>query len=90
MAEGTPEEVATTAGSYTGEVLAPLLGVKRGKAKVVPSTKRSKATPPARPKPRGTTSATPVAKKRAAAERVGRKPVAAAKPAPRARVTAAP
>ena len=48
VAVGTPEEVAAAAGSYTGEVLAPLLGVKRGKAKVVPSTERSKATPPAR------------------------------------------
>ena len=26
VAEGTPEQVAKTAGSYTGEVLAPLLG----------------------------------------------------------------
>ena len=29
VAEGTPEEVAAVAGSYTGEVLAPLLGIKR-------------------------------------------------------------
>ena len=30
VAVGTPEEVAAAPGSYTGEVLAPLLGIKRG------------------------------------------------------------
>ena len=32
MAVGTPEDVAASAGSYTGEVLAPLLGIARAKA----------------------------------------------------------
>ena len=89
MAVGTPEEVAAAAGSYTGEVLAPLLGVKRVKAKGVPSAARSKATPRARPKPRGTTSATPVAKKRAAAKKVGEEAGGRGR-RPRTRVAAAP
>jgi excinuclease ABC subunit A len=29
VAEGTPEQVAKTAGSYTGQYLAPILGVPR-------------------------------------------------------------
>ena len=29
VAEGTPEQVAKTAGSYTGQYLAPMLGVPR-------------------------------------------------------------
>jgi len=33
VAEGTPEDVATTAGSYTGQYLAPYLGIKSGKRK---------------------------------------------------------
>jgi excinuclease ABC subunit A len=33
VAVGTPEEVARVASSYTGEVLAPLLGVRRRKRK---------------------------------------------------------
>jgi hypothetical protein len=36
---GTPEEVAQVAASYTGEVLAPLLGVKRSARKAVARAK---------------------------------------------------
>ncbi len=49
VAVGTPEEVAAAPGSYTGEVLAPLLGIKRpraaapGRAKA--ASARSKAAP---------------------------------------------
>jgi excinuclease ABC subunit A len=32
VAAGTPEEVARVAGSYTGQFLAPMLGVRRGRA----------------------------------------------------------
>ncbi len=32
VAAGTPEEVARVAGSYTGQFLAPLLGIRRGRA----------------------------------------------------------
>src|SRR4029077_86883 len=32
VAAGTPEEIARVAGSYTGQFLAPLLGVRRGRA----------------------------------------------------------
>jgi len=31
VAAGTPEEVARAAGSYTGQFLAPMLGVRRGR-----------------------------------------------------------
>ena len=31
IASGTPEEVATTKGSFTGQFLAPMLGVKKGR-----------------------------------------------------------
>ena len=34
VAVGTPEQVARAKGSYTGEVLAPLLGIKRRRAEV--------------------------------------------------------
>jgi excinuclease ABC subunit A len=55
VAEGTPEEVAATSGSYTGEVLRPVLGRTRGrravKAKVpkapAPRTKKATVTPTA-------------------------------------------
>jgi excinuclease ABC subunit A len=43
VAEGTPEDVAAVPGSYTGEVLAPLLGITRGKQVLKAATR-----PPAR------------------------------------------
>jgi len=50
VAAGTPEEVAAADGSYTGEVLAPLLGIRRGRPKPAPSRSKPKAAkrPPAR------------------------------------------
>jgi excinuclease ABC subunit A len=43
VAEGTPEEVAATSGSYTGEVLIPVLGpVSRRKTAGRPKARRSK------------------------------------------------
>jgi excinuclease ABC subunit A len=46
VAEGTPEDVAVAAGSYTGEVLAPLLGIRRGPTKAPGSATRvSRAKP---------------------------------------------
>jgi excinuclease ABC subunit A len=44
VAEGTPEEVAAAPDSYTGEVLAPLLGITRGQQVLKRATR-----PPARP-----------------------------------------
>ena len=56
VAVGTPEQVAAAQGSYTGEVLAPLLGVDRSKT-------RAKRAP--RPKPKATKRPTPRPKARA-------------------------
>jgi excinuclease ABC subunit A len=50
VAEGTPEEVAAAPGSYTGEVLAPLLGIRRGPAKAPGSPARASSR--AKPKPK--------------------------------------
>jgi excinuclease ABC subunit A len=54
VAMGTPEEVARVSGSYTGEVLAPLLGIDRNRirAKRVARPKVAKAAnrPTTRPK----------------------------------------
>lgn len=52
VAEGTPEQVAATPGSFTGEFLAPLL---EGRAAAQPKRKRAAAASAARtPKPRST------------------------------------
>jgi len=50
VAAGTPEEVAAADGSYTGEVLAPLLAIRRGRPKPASSRSKPKAAkrPPAR------------------------------------------
>ena len=60
VAVGTPEEVAAAKGSYTGEVLAPLLGIDRAKTRAKPAAER-----PARPKPKATKRPTPRPKARA-------------------------
>ncbi len=70
VAVGTPEEVAAALGSYTGEVLAPLLNIKRGRTKVVPSGARPKSR--VRSRSRSVARATPVAKK-AGSTRVAKK-----------------
>ncbi|HEX3842634.1 MAG TPA: excinuclease ABC subunit UvrA [Acidimicrobiales bacterium] len=44
VAVGTPEEVAVAPGSYTGEVLAPVVGVSRSDAKPKAKPKRAVAT----------------------------------------------
>ena len=49
VAVGTPEEVALAAGSYTGEVLAPLLGIKRRPARRAVRPKAKPAKRPAEP-----------------------------------------
>jgi hypothetical protein len=52
---GTPEEVALAKGSYTGEVLAPVLGIKRGRPTRPPAVARPKpkrAKTPKKPTPR--------------------------------------
>jgi excinuclease ABC subunit A len=53
VAAGTPEEVAAADGSYTGEVLAPLLGIRRGRPKPAKPRSKPKAAkrPPARSRP---------------------------------------
>jgi excinuclease ABC subunit A len=43
VAAGTPEDVARARGSYTGEVLAPVLGLRRGRAPIVPRPKPKRA-----------------------------------------------
>ena len=55
VAEGTPEEVAAAPGSYTGEVLAPLLGIRRGPAKA--PGRPARAAPRAKAKPKRAASA---------------------------------
>ena len=79
-----PRRWPTTAGSYTGEVLAPLLGVKRGKAKAVPSTNGPRPRPRPGPSPAarlGHPGGQEAGRRRRGS---GRKPVATAKPASRA------
>jgi excinuclease ABC subunit A len=60
VAVGTPEQVATATTSYTGEVLAPLLGVKRARRKPVADRPKPKSTKRPAPRPKA------VAKKTAA------------------------
>jgi excinuclease ABC subunit A len=60
VAVGTPEQVAIVAASYTGEVLAPLLGVKRARRKPVAGRPKPKSTKRPAPRPKA------VAKKTAA------------------------
>jgi excinuclease ABC subunit A len=46
VAEGTPEQVAKTAGSYTGEVLKPVLGMNEIATRAqVPSSGRGRRAP---------------------------------------------
>jgi excinuclease ABC subunit A len=55
VAVGTPEEVALAPGSYTGEVLAPLLQLKRGRPKRAVRPKAKGTKRPA-PRPKATVS----------------------------------
>jgi excinuclease ABC subunit A len=64
VAEGTPEDVAVAPGSYTGEVLAPLLGIRRGAAKAGSPVRASSR---AKPKPKGAASGRSGTKKAATA-----------------------
>jgi excinuclease ABC subunit A len=58
VAMGTPEEVARVSGSYTGEVLAPLLGIDRNRirAKRVARPKVAKAATRPSPRPKAAAS----------------------------------
>ncbi|HEX3981675.1 MAG TPA: hypothetical protein VHW93_10635, partial [Acidimicrobiales bacterium] len=64
VAVGTPEEVAAAPGSYTGEVLAPLLGIKRRRT-VAP--RRAKAAPS---RPKGTATRKAATRKAATQKKV--------------------
>jgi excinuclease ABC subunit A len=44
VAEGTPEQVAKTAGSYTGEVLKPILAKPNAKPPAKPRAPRGRVT----------------------------------------------
>jgi excinuclease ABC subunit A len=53
IAEGTPEDVANTPGSYTGHFLRPLLGLEGNAPKVTkPVAAKKKAVKAADPKPK--------------------------------------
>jgi excinuclease ABC subunit A len=53
IAEGTPEDVANTAGSYTGHFLRPLLGLEGDAPKTAqPVAAKKKAAKTADPKPK--------------------------------------
>jgi excinuclease ABC subunit A len=53
IAEGTPEDVANTPGSYTGHFLRPLLGLEGNASQVAkPAAVKKKAVKAAEPKPK--------------------------------------
>jgi excinuclease ABC subunit A len=59
VAVGTPEDVASAPGTYTGEVLAPLLGIERSQARRAGRPKAPAAhKAAARAKPKATTTPT--------------------------------
>jgi excinuclease ABC subunit A len=76
VAEGTPEDVAATAGSYTGDFLAPLLegnfvrqSTRRASARKAPATKAAAKKAPAKKAPARKAPAKKVAAKRVAAKK---------------------
>ena len=78
VAEGTPEDVAASAGSYTGEVLVPVLGPRRRKPAVRPKA-RAVTTNGSRPRAKVPAKAVKAAKavktaKVAAATKTTRRP----------------
>jgi excinuclease ABC subunit A len=87
VAVGTPEEVAAAPASYTGEVLAPLIGVSRRGSLTAPPATRSNGTRPILAPTSGggtaktRTAKTPPAKTRTAKTRTAKDGTAQARPA---------